>query len=67
MIKKGSGSIQEGREGRLLIICWEVKSQGNQGIRWMRVEERIDSDYQPVTVLMEGGGSGGGGKGIRKK
>lgn len=65
VMKKGSRFIQEGREDRSLIMYWEVKTQGR--VRWMRVEERIDSDHQPVTVWVEGGGRGGGRKVIRKK
>lgn len=30
-----------------------------EGVRRMRVEERIDSDHQPITVWVEGDGNGG--------
>lgn len=63
-MKRENGRIQEEREDRSSIMCWEMKRQ--ERIRKLRVEKRIGSDHQPMTIWVERGGSGGG-RGIRKK
>lgn len=48
--EEGEWTYTGGREGTVVIDYVLGNEETREGVRRMKVEERIDSDHQPVTV-----------------
>lgn len=63
--EKGEWTYTEGRRGSVIDYVLG-NEETRERVKRMRVENRVDSDYQPITVSVEGGGSRGKKRNNRK-